>query len=155
MQCQQHTYVIQLDISKALTKQDFEIIYNVLFARRYTGESLSIRRLLNNLALSTRLKRTFTDNEDPTDDSNEQVILFFKFDHVELPRFKSDLISIYEEKVDREFKLLNRSKYLYLIGVPTIRLLQPSEQAYLLHQIENYVYKKKSLGEIELLCNKN
>lgn len=154
MQCQQHTYVIKLDIFKASTKQDFEFIYNVLFARRYTGESL-IRRLLNNLALSTRLKRTFTDNEDPTDDSNEQVIVFFKFDHVELPRFNSDLISIYEEKVDREFKLLNRSKYLYLLGVPTIRLLQPSEQAYFLHQIENYVDKKKGLGEIELLCNKN
>ena len=151
-----HTYVIKLDIFKASTKQDFEFIYNVLFARRYnytTGESL--RRLLNNLALSTRLKRTFTDNEDPTDDSNEQVIIFFSFDYFELPRFKSDLISIYEEKMDREFKLLNRSKYLYLLGVPTIRLLQPSEQAYLLHQIENYVDKKKGLGEIELLCNKN
>ena len=149
------TYLIRLDISKALTKQDFEFIYNILFASRYTGESLSIRRLLNNLAISTRLKRTFTDNEDPTDDSNEQVIIFFKFDHVELLRFKSDLINIFEEKVDREFKLLNRSKYLYLVGVPTIRLLQPSEQAYFLHQIQNFVDKKKSLGEIELLCNKN
>ena len=151
----QHTYVIKLDIFKALTKQDFEFIYNVLFARRYTGESLSLRRLLNNLAISTRLKRTFTDNEDPTDDSNEQVLLFFKFDHVELPRFNSDLISIYEEKVDREFKVLNSSKYLYLVGVPTIRLLQPSEQAYLLRQIENYVDKKKGLGEIELFCSNN
>lgn len=150
----QHTYVIQLDISKALTKQDFEFIYNVLFARRYTGESLSIRRLLNNLAISTRLKRTFTDNEDPTDDSNEQVILFFKFDHVELPRFKSGMISVYEETLDkREFKLLNRSKYLYLVGIPTIRLLQPSEQAYLVRQIENYVEHQKGIGEIELLCN--
>ena len=151
------TYLIRLDISKALTKQDFEFIYNILFARRYTRESLSIRRLLNNLAISTRLKRTFTDtnSEDPTDDSNEQVIVFFKFDHVELPRFNSDLISIYEEKVDREFKLLNHSKYLYLLGVPTIRLLQSSEQAYLLHQIENYVDKKKGLGEIELFCSNN
>ena len=111
--------------------------------------------MLNNLALSTRLKRTFTDNEDPTDDSNEQVIVFFKIDHVELLRFKSGMINIFEEKVDREFKLLNRSKDLYLVGVPTIRLLQPSQQAYLLHQIENYVDKKKSLGEIELFCSNN
>lgn len=88
MQSQQHTYVIQLDIPKASSKQDLEIIYNVLFARRFINEAPSIRKLLNNLALSTRLKRTFTDtnSEDPTDDSNEQVLLFFKFDHVELPR---------------------------------------------------------------------
>ena len=115
MQSQQHTYVIKLDISKALTKQDYEFIYNILFARRYTRETISIRRLLNNLAISTRLKRTFKDNEDPTDDSNEQVIIFFKFKHVELPRFKSDLISVFDEGRDkREFKLLNRSnKTLY------------------------------------------
>lgn len=86
MQSQQHTYVIQLDIPKASSKQDLEIIYNVLLL--VINEAPSIRKLLNNLALSTRLKRTFTDtnSEDPTDDSNEQVLLFFKFDHVELPR---------------------------------------------------------------------
>jgi hypothetical protein len=139
-----------LDLRHCLFPSDFEFIYNVLFARRYTNEKPSLRKLINTCAITTKLKRTFKASEDPQDDSNDEILIFWKFDLVELPRIKSELISIYEEKQDIEFKLLNRSKYLYLVGVATVHTLTPPEQYYLLHQIENYIERKKPLGELQV-----
>jgi hypothetical protein len=146
-----NTYVIKLEMRPCLLPSDFTTILNILFARRLSDKDCSLRRLINTLAIGTRVKRSFKDSKDPTDDTNEEILVFFKFDQYELPGFKSELISVYEDKLDkREFKILNKSKYLYLIDVPIIRLLQPSEQAYLKRQIDDYLQRKKELGGIEL-----
>jgi hypothetical protein len=94
----------------------------------YIDEKPSIRRLINNIATQTRTRRSFTDNGDPLDDSNETVCMFWKFDKFELPRFTTPMISVYEENKDkREFKQCNKS--YFLISTSRIRLAQPSEQA--------------------------
>jgi len=72
----------------------------------------------------------------------DEFLIFWKFDQVELPRFKSDLVSVYEEKNDRHFKFLKRSKYFYLVGVPTIHKLSVPEQYYILNQLEKYIERK-------------
>jgi hypothetical protein len=152
MKCIQRSYVIHMDIGKASTKPDFDFIYNILFARRTPDEKPDLRKLINTIAITSRLKRTFKESEDPKADTVDELLIFWKFDQVELPTFKSDLVSVYEEKNDRDFKFLNRSKYFYLVGVPTIHKLSVPEQHYILHQLEKYLDRKPA-KEIKQLCS--
>lgn len=70
----ENKYVIKINFQHALTPQHFEILYDLMFARRYVGEKPSIQKLINNIAIQTRTRRTFTNNDDDdanlTDDSN-------------------------------------------------------------------------------------
>jgi hypothetical protein len=144
-------YVIKIDISKAVLPSDYTTLFNILFCRRFRDNECDIRKLTNNLAKQTRVKRTFTDSENIKDDSNETFLIYFRFDQVQLPRFTSELISVYKEKLDKlEYKRLNKSKYYYLIGIFKIQKLSVPEQFYILHQIESYLNKKIPLGVVEL-----
>lgn len=135
-----HTYAIKLDLKYAELPSQWSVIWDLLFARRYINDIPSITKLTNIIGLGTRVRR---------DPDNENICIFYRFDYVELPRIYSQLISVYEEKLDsREFKRCNRSDYL--LSTETIRLPQPSEQTYILKIIQNYVnhYLKRNAVKI-------
>ena len=132
-----HTYVIKLDLKYAELSSQWSMIWDILFSRRYTNDIPNIHKLINTIALSTRVRRSFND---PDNENDETICMFYRFDYVELPRFTSPLISVWSEKLDpREFKRCNKSDYLYLLSTDIIRFLHPSEQTYILKTIQNYI----------------
>jgi hypothetical protein len=145
-----NTYVIKLDLRHCLLPEDYRTIFNVLFCRRLDDKDCNIRRLTNTIAINTKVRRTFNEEDD---DSNETFLIYYKFTEVELPRFTNQLISVYHEKRDKsEYKRLGKSKHYKLLGTFKTRILSVPEQYYILHQLEQYIEKKRSKGVRVELC---
>jgi hypothetical protein len=150
MNDQKVSVVMHFRIGQVLTQSEFNAICKLLFCRPDQQENYSITRGINTLAIGTRTKRVF-DNDD---DLKLELLVFWKSDPniLILPLFNSKLVSVHDGK-SREFKNLNRNKRFSLIGVNVIRTLSTPELFYLKHQLDNYIEKKKSLGENEILCS--
>ena len=138
--------VIKINLGELFTPTDSQTVYKLLFAD--INKSLNIQALIHKMCIKTRTKMTLKD------DDNQEVLIYWKLDSnlATLPRFQSDLISLYEEKKDREFKLLDKNNMYRLIGTNTVRGLSPPELFYLKKQLSDYIDRKKQLGEVELLC---
>ena len=141
--------VIRINLRALLTPNDHQTIYNVLFGRRGVNETPNIRTLVNRYSVGTRTKMTLKDDED-----TDEILIFWRYDDnfTTLPRFESELISLYQQRIDRKFDLLSKDKTFLLISTNTVRILSPPELMYLKKQIEDYLDRKKALDEIELLC---
>ena len=142
------TVIIKLNLG-LLTPKDYLTIQKILFANDVKlNKSLTILTLIHRLCIRTRIKMTFKNGDD-----QDEILIFWKYDPnlATLPRFESDLISVYQEKKERKYNLLNQNKSFRLIGTNTVRLLSPPELMYLRTQIINFIDRKKELGEIELL----
>ena len=139
--------VIKINLGELFTPTDSQTVYKLLFAD--INKSLNIQALIHKMCIKTRTKMTLKD-----DDNQDEVLIYWKLDSnlATLPRFQSDLISLYEEKKDREFKLLDKNNMYRLIGTNTVRGLSPPELFYLKKQLSDYIDRKKQLGEVELLC---
>ena len=137
-------FCILIRLSSLLLPKDYLTIYKLLFAKEKTP---NLRTLILKLCIETRLKTTLKEN-----DNEDELLIYFQYDPslATLPRFESDLISVYQEKEDRKYNLLNQNKSFRLIGTNTVRLLSPPELMYLRTQLENYIERKKPLGEIDL-----
>ena len=135
---------IHIRLSSLLLPKDYLTIYKLLFAKEKTP---NLRTLILKLCIGTRLKTTLKEN-----DNEDELLIYFQYDPslATLPRFESDLISVYQEKKDRKYKILNKDKSFRLIGTNTVRLLSPPELMYLRTQLENYIERKKPLAEIDL-----
>lgn len=90
-------FCILIKLSHLLTKSEFEAVYNVLFARRNPSEYPTIRKCVNALAIGTRTKTTFKEDED-----EDEILVTWRYDKslTPIPRFESDWISVYEEGED-------------------------------------------------------
>ena len=143
-----NSYVMKLNLSALALPSDYKTIYNLLFCRRIEDNDCQIRRLVNNIAIRTRVKRTF--NSESEDDLEETFLIFYKFNHIELPRFTNDLISIYDSYLDKhEFTKLNKSKEFHLIPTPVIQSISVPEQYYIKHQIDEFLARKIRLGVVQ------
>lgn len=142
------TVIIKLNLG-LLTPKDYLTIQKILFAND-VNKSPNLLVLIHKLCVKTRVKTTFKDEDD-----QDELLIYWKYDPnlATLPRFESDLISVIDEKENsRKFKSLNRDNYFRLIGTNTVRVLSPPELMYIKHQLDEYVYRKKSFNEVELLC---
>ena len=142
-------FVIRINLGVLLTPNDHQTVYNLLFGRRGQNETPNIRTLVNRISIGTRTKMTLKDEED-----QDEILIFWRYDDnfTTLPRFESNLISLYQQKIDRKFDLLNKDKTFLLISTNRVRILSPPELMYLKTQIQTYLDRKKPLGEIDLLC---
>ena len=149
MNDQKVSIVMHFRIGQVLTQSEFNLICKLLFCRPDQHEKYSITRGINTLAIGTRTKRVF-DNDDDIDDLKLELLVFWKYDPniLNLPLFATNLVSVFDGK-SREFKNLNRNKRFSLIGVNVIRTLSVPEHYYLKHQLDNYIEKKKSLGKLK------
>ena len=126
--------VIKINVGELLTPTDFQTVYKLLFADINKTQNLST--LILKLCIGTRLKTTLKEN-----DNEDELLIYFQYDPslATLPRFESDLISVYQEKKDRKYRLFNQNKSFRLIGTNTVRLLSPPELMYLRTQIINFI----------------
>jgi hypothetical protein len=140
-------FVIKINLGELLTPSDFQTIYKLLFTD--INKTQNIQALIHKICIKTRTKMTLKDDND-----KDEVLIYWRYDPnlATLRSFESDLISLYHEKEDkRKFNLLNHNTNFRLIGTNTVRQLSPPELMYLRTQLENYINRKKPLGEIELL----
>ena len=123
---------IHIRLSSLLLPKDYLTIYKLLFAKEKTP---NLRTLILKLCIGTRLKTTLKEN-----DNEDELLIYFQYDPslATLPRFESDLISVYQEKKDRKYKILNQDKSFRLIGTNTVRVLSPPELFYLKKQLSDY-----------------
>ena len=136
MNDQKVSVVMHLRIGQVLTQPEFNLICKLLFCRPDQHEKYSITRGINTLAIGSRTKRVFDNN----DDLKLELLVFLKYDPniLSLPLFATNLVSVFDEK-SREFKNLNRNKRFSLIGVNVIRTLSIPETFYLKHHLDNYI----------------
>jgi hypothetical protein len=135
-------YVIHIRPESLLTRDEYEKIYSVIFARKLPNTQPSIISCLRQLALGTQIK--IKTNEEISENL-EEVLIYWKIDKSVisegLKRFKSNLLSVYSEG-DHEYKLLKRrDKKFSLLGVSNIRLLSIPESVYLINQLNSYIEK--------------
>lgn len=80
-------FCILIKLSHLLTKSEYEAVYNVLFARRNPTEHPTIRKCLNSLAIGTRTKKTFNEDED-----EDKILITWRYDKslTTIPRFESE-----------------------------------------------------------------
>ena len=155
MNDQKVSVVFHFRVGQVLTQSEFNLICKLLFCRPDQHEKYSITRGINTLAIGTRTKIVFANNDNDNDDDLKlELLVFWKYSPniLSLPLFTTNQISVFDGK-SREFKNLNRNKRFSLIGVNVIRTLSTPELFYLKHQLCNYIEEKKSLGEIEVLCS--
>jgi hypothetical protein len=143
--------VIKINLGALLVKSDYEILYNLLFVRKDKTEIPSIISCVYNLCVGTRLKVSQDFFKSKGEDG--EILIFWRINKslTEIQPIESDLISVYEEKLDRKFRLYQKNQNYHLISTDTVRLLSPPETMYLKHQLDEYVQKRKPLGQIELL----
>jgi hypothetical protein len=141
-------FCILIKFSHLLTKSEYEAVYNVLFTRRNPSEQPSIRKCLNSLAIGTKTKKTFNE-----DDDQDEILITWRYDKwlTPIPRFETDWIGVYEEGEDRKFKLLQKDNQFHLIGTNHVRLLSPPELFYLRKQLLDFIDRKKPLGVLQIL----
>ena len=137
-------FCILIRLSSLLLPKDYLTVYKLLFAKEKTP---NLRTLILKSCIGTRLKTTLREN-----DSEDELLIYFQYDPslATLPRFESDLISVYQEKEDRKYKILNQDKSFRLIGTNIVRILSPPELFYLKKQLSDYIDRKTALGEIQL-----
>lgn len=141
---------------KEALPEDFRIIYSLLWCREYDYRDCNLRRLINSLAIKTRLRRTFNESDNEFDDTNETLLIYYRFnENILLPRFTSKVISVFNARKDkREYTRFNKDKFFQILGTGKIAKLSISEQNFVLHKLEEYVDSKlkTTKGEIEILC---
>jgi len=133
-------YLIHIRLNELLTKPEYEIIYNVIFARRNPHTYPTIRSCLQQLAIGTQIKiKQNSEGED------QDVLILWKIDKnfVELQRFKSTILSVYEKGKDPEYDKLtkDRRRNFLLVGSSNIRLLSNPESKYLQTQLDQFLSK--------------
>jgi hypothetical protein len=86
----------------------------LLFYRPNKHEKYNITRGINTLAIGTRTKRVF-DNDDDNKDLKLELLVFWKYypNILHLSLFKSKLVSVHDGK-SREFKNKNKNKKIFL-----------------------------------------
>jgi hypothetical protein len=96
MEVQKITSVFHIRLSALLTPNDYQTVYNLLFARRYNNETPNISKCINLIAIGTKTRLTFNE-----DDNKDEILIYWGYDPyiATLPRFKNDLISVYNENV--------------------------------------------------------
>ena len=140
-------FVIKINLGELLTPTDFQTVYKMLFADN-ANKMQNIQALIHKICIKTRTKMTLKD-----DDDKDEVLIYWRYSpHLTTLRsFESNLLTLYHEKEDkRKFNLLNHNTNFRLIGTNTVRQLSPPELMYLRTQLENYIERKKPLGEIQL-----
>ena len=127
---------ILIRLGSLLLPKDYLTIYKIFFAKEKTP---NLRTLILKLCIGTRLKTTLKEN-----DNEDELLIYWGYDKnlTTLPRFESELISLYEQGEDRKYNLLNQDKSFRLIGTNTVRLLSPPELMYLRTQLESYIERK-------------
>ena len=138
-------YVIKISLRHILLPFEYKIIMDLLFQSKYSEEYRTLTNLRNIMSTSTRLRKNFNDNDNVIE---ETWYIFYKVDdQSELPRFESDLISVYEEHQDRrEWKKLLSLHEFKVLGTNVIRLLKVSEYMYIKSQLDRYVEKYEPRG---------
>lgn len=143
------TVIIKLNLGFLLPKYHL-VINKILFANDVKlNKSPDLLVLIHRLCIRTRVKMTFKD-----EDEKDELLIFWRFfpNLTTLPHFESDLISVINEKDDsRKFKFLNQNKNFKLIGTNTVSVLSPPELLYLKHTMDQYLNRKKPIGEVEIL----
>jgi len=136
------TYLIHIRPNQLLTKDEYQKIYLVIFARTLPNDRPSIISCLRQLALGTEVK---IKTNDEINEELEEVLIYWRINESVisegLRRFKSNLLSVYSED-DHEYKLLKRrDKKFSLLGVSNIRVLSIPESVYLVNQLNSYLEK--------------
>ena len=139
-------FVIRINLGSLLLPSDFQTVYKLLFAD--INKTQNIQALIHKICIKTRTKMTLKDEDD-----QDEILVYWRYSPhlITLRSFESNLLTLYHEKEDkRKFNLLNHNTNFRLIGTNTVRQLSPPELMYLRTQLENYIERKKLLGEIQL-----
>ncbi len=136
-----NTYLIHIRPNELITKDEYEKIYSVIFARTLPNDRPSIKSCLRQLALGTEVKIKINE----TNGDLDEILIYWRINESVisegLKRFKSNILSVYSQD-DHEYKLLKRrDKKFSLLGVSNIRLLSIPESVYLIHQVNSYIEK--------------
>jgi hypothetical protein len=97
------------------------------------------------MSTSTRLRKNFNENDNVIE---ETWYIYYKTDDQSiLPRFESDLISVFEERKDKiEWKKILSLSDFRVLGTNKIRLLSVSEYMYIKSQLDRYLEKYEPRG---------
>ena len=137
--------VFKINLGALQLPSDYLTIYKILFAND-VSKSPIILALIQKLCIRTRVKTTFKDE----DDGQDELLIYWKYNanFSTLPKFESKLLSVYDEREDREFKLLNQDKDFKLIGTNTVSVLSHPQQLCLKYLLDRYVDREQTSHKI-------